>query len=400
MQVTTGRSAARSTLLFRLSLAAGLGIVAATLALVWFYRWRELSDLRQQDALLHARLALAISAPAPQGSAPSDASASLELARDPAAAGYILSRSLFGAYGASAILWSPQGALLAQGGAPLSRYAFPGDPDASPAPRGPFFEAEGKVLHSSSSATRAMGAPAILEIQTDLTEPSRRISSRAADVALWALFLEGALIAFLLWIARKGDERLIASEREQIALESELFFLAHYDAVTHLPNRSLFWERLDAAIGRAQRLGKAVSVMVFDLKDFQRLNEELGRGAGDRALIEAARRLQAAVRSSDLVCRIGSDEFAIVLEDMDPAGAEEASLRLAEAVERQFQASWSEGAAAFPLRVAGGGALFPRDGDNSEELLSHAQSAQTQSAQSQPPRGPSSFLLFSSPPRD
>lgn len=393
MQVTTGRSAARSTLLFRLSLAAGLGIIAATLALVWFYRWRELSDLRQQDALLHARIALAIAAPAPAGSELGNPAASLALARDPAAAGYILSRSLFGAYGSSAIVWSPEGQALAFGGAPLTRYAFPGASGPAPFEREIFFESEGKFLHSSSRSVAAMGQPAILEIRTDLTEPSRRISSRAADVALWALFLEGALIGFLLWIARKGDQRLIASEREQIALESELFFLAHYDAITHLPNRSLFWERLDAAIGRAARLGKAVSVLVFDLNDFKRLNEELGRSAGDRALIEAARRLQSAARSSDLVCRIGSDEFALLLEDMDPQSAEEESLALAQSVERQFRADWPEGSSRLELRVAGGGALFPRDGASSEELLSHAQSAQAQALASGAP-----FLLFSSAP--
>lgn len=378
MQVTTGRSAARSTLLFRLSLIAGLAIVAATLALVWFYRWRELSDLRHQDSLLHSRIAASISAPAPSGFPPGERAASLSLARDASSAGYILSRSLFGAYGSSALLWSPAGKLLAFGGAPQTDRRSPEKFLASGETEEHFFEAEGKTLHSTSRPVMAMGQPAWLEIRTDLSEPSRRIASRAADVAFWALLMEGALIGFLLWIARKGDERLIASEREQIAMESELFFLAHYDAITHLPNRSLFWERLDASIGRASRLGKSVSVMAFDLKDFQRLNEERGRGAGDRALIECARRLQAGAGASDLVCRIGADEFVVLLEDMDPERAQALSLDLARSLERQFQEPWIDEGLSFDLLIVGGGALFPRDGSHSEELLAHAQSARVQ----------------------
>lgn len=368
MQVTTGRSAARSKLLFRLSLAAGIGIVLATMCLIWFYRWREIQDMRQHDIALHSRIALSLSEKngllaqslLPNGSGSDQAS-------------YALARSLFGSPGASATLWSSAGVPYARGGA----FPSPGNPPATLPEGDAFLDAHGVSSHASQRPFSLNQRAYVLEIQTDLSDERRRIEARAAEVAAWAALMEGALIFFLLWIARKGDERLIESEREQSAMESELFFLAHYDPLTHLPNRSLFWERLDSAVGRASRLGKSVSVLVFDLSDFKRLNEERGRGAGDRALIESARRLQAAARASDLVCRIGPDEFALLLEDMDPERADEASLRLAASVARHFKEPWEDNGVSLRLGVAGGGARFPQDGSKSEELLAQAQSAQS-----------------------
>jgi len=104
---------------------------------------------------------------------------------------------------------------------------------------------------------------------------------------------------------------------ERKAFEEQLAHQAFHDPVTNLPNRALFVERVRHAIGRARREGRKLGVMFLDIDDFKTINDSLGHGAGDTALIDVAKRLAKSIRSSDTAARFGGDEFVVLLEDMD-----------------------------------------------------------------------------------
>ncbi|MBZ0106448.1 MAG: diguanylate cyclase [Sulfuricella denitrificans] len=103
---------------------------------------------------------------------------------------------------------------------------------------------------------------------------------------------------------------------EQKAAEEEIRYLAFYDPLTSLPNRRLLTDRLRHALIASSRNGFYGAVMFLDLDNFKQVNDSLGHDVGDELLIEAARRLQAAVREGDTVARLGGDEFVVVLEDL------------------------------------------------------------------------------------
>jgi diguanylate cyclase (GGDEF)-like protein len=364
MHVTTEKSPARVHLLFRGACLVGALIAVATFLLIWSYRSMEVSDLRARDSAFHSRMAAALigsqNSPGELDEGTSDADLS-----------YILSRGLLGEREGSASLACPEGsAPIASGGglAPPRWRLAAGQREA-------FFEGhDGELGHASSWPASVAGrGECRLEIVTDLSSDMARVAQRSYQIALSSAALEGFLLLALLWVARRGDERLVAAERDQSAMESELFFMAHYDSLTHLPNRSLFWERLDAATLRAGRLGKAVALVLVDLRGFSKLNEEFGRGFGDRVLVEAARRVQSCAHSSHLVCRVGPDEFAVLLEDVEPERAAEAARSLALAIERRFGEPWDD----MPPgpRCHCGVALHPRDGAKSEDLVTCAQQA-------------------------
>jgi diguanylate cyclase (GGDEF)-like protein/PAS domain S-box-containing protein len=104
---------------------------------------------------------------------------------------------------------------------------------------------------------------------------------------------------------------------ERKAFEEQLAHQAFHDPVTNLPNRALFVERVRHAIGRARREERELGVIFLDIDDFKTINDSLGHGAGDAALIDVAKRLSASIRTSDTAARFGGDEFVVLLEDLD-----------------------------------------------------------------------------------
>lgn len=119
----------------------------------------------------------------------------------------------------------------------------------------------------------------------------------------------------------EGERQFVGVMRditERQALEHKLERLAQYDSLTGLANRSLFMDRLRLALKRSERSQCSVAVMFIDLDGFKGVNDSLGHQAGDELLVEVARRMSDAVRSTDTVARLGGDEFTVILEDMKP----------------------------------------------------------------------------------
>jgi diguanylate cyclase (GGDEF)-like protein/PAS domain S-box-containing protein len=104
---------------------------------------------------------------------------------------------------------------------------------------------------------------------------------------------------------------------ERKTFEEQLAHQAFHDPVTNLANRALFVERVSHAISRARREEHQLGVMFLDIDDFKTINDSLGHGAGDAALIDVAKRLSNSIRSSDTAARFGGDEFVVLLEDLD-----------------------------------------------------------------------------------
>lgn len=105
---------------------------------------------------------------------------------------------------------------------------------------------------------------------------------------------------------------ITAQKRDQELLDR----LAHYDALTGLPNRRLMGERLATVMERARRHGQKVAVCVFDLDGFHEINGRFGHEAGDRCLVQLADRMQGVLRTGDTLARIGGDEFALLLGEV------------------------------------------------------------------------------------
>jgi len=106
--------------------------------------------------------------------------------------------------------------------------------------------------------------------------------------------------------------------------QAQLAYQATHDALTGLYNHSVFRERLEEALSRAERQGSEVAVLYTDLDAFKPINDRFGHDVGDKVLVEIARRLRGVTRTEDVVARMGGDEFAVLAEDVTSPTAVEA----------------------------------------------------------------------------
>ena len=150
---------------------------------------------------------------------------------------------------------------------------------------------------------------------------------------------------------------------------------AFRDALTGLPNRALFMDRLSHALIRAERAGGNLAVLFLDLDRFKILNDTLGREVGDRLLVEVAHRLAACLSPEDTVARLGGDEFALLLEDTSDLGAASAlAERVSTELQRPFVVDGRDVliSASIGVALTGGGSMQP------EEVLRNADLAMYQ----------------------
>jgi diguanylate cyclase (GGDEF)-like protein len=134
-----------------------------------------------------------------------------------------------------------------------------------------------------------------------------------------------------------------SKERELHNMKTRLEHMAHTDVLTNLYNRRFFMERLGEEFERVRRHGSMLSVLVFDLDRFKRINDTYGHDNGDRVLVSVAEVVNRIKRVTDIACRLGGEEFALLLPETDKSGAINLAQRLRRAIEdHPYQTSGNE----------------------------------------------------------
>ncbi len=165
---------------------------------------------------------------------------------------------------------------------------------------------------------------------------------------------------------------LLAANRELERANQRLEHIAHYDALTHLPNRVLLADRMQQAMAQSQRRQQSLAVAFIDLDGFKTVNDQYGHSMGDQLLIAIALRMRAALREGDTLARIGGDEFVVVLTDLNRASDCEPLLkRLLEAAAEPITLNDSK----LEVSASIGVTIYPQDGVDAEQLLRHADQA-------------------------
>ncbi len=172
-----------------------------------------------------------------------------------------------------------------------------------------------------------------------------------------------------------GDEKLrmsvVRDLRDRHAAQARIHHLAHHDALTGLPNRMSFMERLGQQIELARVAGKTLALLFVDLDHFKRVNDSLGHLIGDALLQTVAARISASLRAADLVARFGGDEFIVLLADATRDDVAEVAHKLLRAIEVPVEAEGRD----ISVTPSVGIAMFPHDGATPTELIKNADTA-------------------------
>jgi diguanylate cyclase (GGDEF)-like protein len=213
---------------------------------------------------------------------------------------------------------------------------------------------------------REQGEEALRQVQGTL---ERRVKARTKELARANAGLEAEIA-----------ERRLADQR--------VVHMAHHDALTGLPNRTLLADRVGQAIARAHRSGGKLAVLFLDLDRFKNVNDSFGHAVGDMLLTAVAARLTASRREEDTVARLGGDEFIISIPDVaDAAEAESVAARILGDLAKPFTINGHQLHADGSIGIA----LYPRDGDTAETLMRNADTAMYHAKES----GRGNFQFFS-----
>ena len=211
-------------------------------------------------------------------------------------------------------------------------------------------------------------------IDRSLEAQTRRVDDRtAAQIELGDRlrhYIAGLLVVAIavLGMLSIAYGRVQGREREAVR---RMEHMAHYDAVTGLPNRALLGDRLSQETARARRASESFALLMFDLDGFKAVNDTWGHAAGDRVLVQVGDRVRTCVRASDTVGRLGGDEFLAILPQTTLEGALGVAEKLREALAEPFAL---DGAAAR-LSASVGVSLFPDHGADAEALQRAADEA-------------------------
>jgi len=255
---------------------------------------------------------------------------------------------------------------------------------------------EGRYLAANPALARLYGYPSPEALMCSLDDIGRQLYVKSSQRERFRQLMEvhGEVLNFesevyradgtRLWISenahvvRDGEGRALYYEgtvqdiSERRRYQEELERQANHDMLTGLPNRILLADRVEQAIARADRLGYYLAVVFIDLDNFKFINDSLGHGAGDELLKAIATRLQHCVRGTDTVARLGGDEFVLLLSDHFRASTVISQLRrVLSEIGQPVMLSGRE----FHVGASLGVAMYPADGEDSDTLLKHADTA-------------------------
>ncbi len=183
-----------------------------------------------------------------------------------------------------------------------------------------------------------------------------------------------------------ADQGAIALEN--VRLVSRLKKQAYRDSQTGLPNAALFRDRLQVALAHAERSGESLAVLFLDLDRFKNVNDNLGHSVGDELLTFVGRRLVSSVRAGDTVCRMGGDEFTLLLPNV---GGPDDAMAVAQKILDGFRTPFALGLHEVFISPSVGIAMYPQDGIDVDELLKNADMAMYRAKD----QGRNTYQLFS-----
>ncbi|MBE0490807.1 MAG: diguanylate cyclase [Sulfurospirillum sp.] len=191
---------------------------------------------------------------------------------------------------------------------------------------------------------------------------------RYLEVTYFPIKEEGEEVAFFVVSAKNMTQKKLDADK-LLESEQKLQFLAHYDVLTNLPNKTLLTDRIEHAIANAKREESMVAVCFIDLDNFKKINDGFGHSYGDDVLIQSTKRITQALRAIDTLSRIGGDEFILLLEHLkDIIEVEEVIKK----VQVQFTKPFLVKNQKFFISASVGIALFPQHGLSIEELIRDA----------------------------
>ena len=198
---------------------------------------------------------------------------------------------------------------------------------------------------------------------------ARQLVGAAAGAAGLAIL---AITRVAIFYERRLADRTAQCARDLEEVHTRLQYLATHDSLTGLPNWLLFRERLAQALADTVRPERAMAVAVLDLDHFSSLNHSLGHGAGDWLLSEVARRVASVLRPGDLLARLGSDEFVLLIDSLAArADAETLTRNILAELREPFSINGSD----VSVRPSIGVSVWPDDGRRVDDLLAHAEVA-------------------------
>lgn len=272
-----------------------------------------------------------------------------------------------------------------------------------------FIYQDGRCVFANAAGVRLLGAQSVDELLgttvMDVTVPTSVASARQRMHALEQgedaprseeqfQRLDGSIVAVevvgcpIQYHGLPAAQIVAHDITERKQAEERLSDVAYHDALTGLPNRLLFNDRLHQVLARGQRGKEQVAVIVLDLDRFKEINDSLGHDMGDHVLQVVAQRLQECIRKCDTVARASGDEFFLILPQIvDVAGAEMVARRVLAIFDSPVQTDGQD----FFLTASLGIALFPGDGEHTDTLVKNADLAMYKAKA----QGGSNFSFFS-----
>ena len=219
-----------------------------------------------------------------------------------------------------------------------------------------------------------------LRLQQEILDTDLALSNLESDftvhlnngmhfLAICLCAVQGTAALALILLAFLVSRRIITV---RATAQEQVHFLAFYDGLTGLPNRTLLYKCLNSAIADARKSGTRVAILFLDLDHFKVINDSLGHSVGDTLLKDAAQRLQQQVRDCDTVARVGGDEFLIILAGIDDIGAVN---RAADRIVKAASAGFEQNGVLLNVTCSIGISIFPEDGEDCETLIKNADAA-------------------------
>ncbi len=231
----------------------------------------------------------------------------------------------------------------------------------------------GKLFSSYVPIDTANGERVVIELYADATEELTELEQTGNALLTVVVGLMFLLYVFLVTIVWRSDRTIRAHQQAERRLREErIQYLAHHDNLTGLPDRAQFTELTHRAVAQALRSETTMAILIIGLDRFKAVNDSLGHEAGDGVLSESAKRLRANMRRGEPVCRIGGDEFAVILERVaSPDSVTACAQRLIQQLGGEIVVAGHGVVTSASIGIA----LCPDDGGDAEKLIKNADAA-------------------------